>query len=427
MSGQQSKTAAAQAAAAAYAKVTMLQKIVTLQHIHSLFLASNSGAVGTKPDYVSFNILHLQALINNNPLINPEFDLLNISTSHSITKSKKPAGAKPTLSPVQIVQVIADCLSLDPIMPEDPVISQVPKTTIFKLSTRIQIAMVKDRLIKILNSYKNSALHEISSLEKVFKKRKDEMEMIEQGKVNDDLLIKEFNKTQPNTTDKFENKEKAEAKIDSEPIEEITVKDEVAKTSEKKNIQEEEEKEETTQDTADRAGEEDKSASAVEEAPSASPMDVDEKESEPEEDHEDESNRGIKRSRDDNEQSEVSKRRHRSETPTAPPTNKKFQTIATQLITQISSNRFASMFLQPVSESDEPEYYVLIKNPQDLKKIQKDVKRGEINTFQELEYRLQVMFTNAVMYNKFHSETYNWTIEMMEETANLIKLFKDSL
>ncbi|GMF05387.1 unnamed protein product [[Candida] boidinii] len=85
------------------------------------------------------------------------------------------------------------------------------------------------------------------------------------------------------------------------------------------------------------------------------------------------------------------------------------------------------MFLQPVNKSDEPLYYKIINSPQDLKTIQREVKQGKITTFGELEFRLQLMFSNAVMYNDIKADTYKLTIEMMEEAKNIIELFRDSI
>ncbi|AOA64081.1 hypothetical protein PP7435_CHR3-0831 [Komagataella phaffii CBS 7435] len=106
---------------------------------------------------------------------------------------------------------------------------------------------------------------------------------------------------------------------------------------------------------------------------------------------------------------------------------KKFQTIASNLISQISSNRFASTFLAPVNKSEEPEYYKIVKQPQDLKTILKHCRNGEITTFDELTKVLQIMFTNAIIYNDEDSDVSKLTIEMMEETTKIIELFRESL
>ncbi|GMF99127.1 unnamed protein product [[Candida] boidinii] len=177
-----------------YSQVSIIQKIVTLQHIHSLYLAAQQANPPRKE--ISFNILQLQNMINNNPLINPDFDLLDINSSLTSIKAKKLKGekiiAKNALTPIQIVQVIAETLSIDT---NEQIISQVPKTTIFKISNKVTHNLVKERLIRILNNYKNTTLQEISALEGRYKQKKREIEMIENGKVDDKILYQEFVRT----------------------------------------------------------------------------------------------------------------------------------------------------------------------------------------------------------------------------------------
>ncbi|GME78002.1 unnamed protein product [Ambrosiozyma monospora] len=66
------------------------------------------------------------------------------------------------------------------------------ETTVFKLSNLINANLVKDRLIKILNKYKNTTLEEITSLESKYKAKKNEIELVENGKVEDKVLYQEF-------------------------------------------------------------------------------------------------------------------------------------------------------------------------------------------------------------------------------------------
>ncbi|ANZ73542.1 BA75_00407T0 [Komagataella pastoris] len=135
----------------------------------------------------------------------------------------------------------------------------------------------------------------------------------------------------------------------------------------------------------------------------------------------------LKRSHDVDESDQErspSKRQKKEETQKS---IKKFQTIASNLISQISSNRFASTFLAPVNKSEEPEYYKIVKQPQDLKTILKNCRNGKITNFDELTKVLQIMFTNAIIYNDEDSDVSKLTIEMMEETTKIIELFRESL
>ncbi|GMF58367.1 unnamed protein product [[Candida] boidinii] len=173
---------------------------------------------------------------------------------------------------------------------------------------------------------------------------------------------------------------------------------------------------------------EDKTESkAIEEVKSEEEVENEEQGEEKEEEVEEQEEAEEAKEEQDEEEVKHKSKRQRTGTEVSGHKNKRFQILATQLITQISSNRFASMFLQPVNKSDEPLYYKIINSPQDLKTIQREVKQGKITTFGELEFRLQLMFSNAVMYNDIKADTYKLTIEMMEEAKNIIELFRDSI
>lgn len=106
--------------------------------------------------------------------------------------------------------------------------------------------------------------------------------------------------------------------------------------------------------------------------------------------------------------------------------NKKLQILSNPLIANITSYKYASTFLQPVSESNAPDYYSLIKEPRDLKTIKQMVKDGRIQNAAELERDILLMFANAIMYNKDDTDIYNWAKEMQIETDKLLQLFKES-
>ncbi|KAK9473921.1 uncharacterized protein V1510DRAFT_413064 [Dipodascopsis tothii] len=110
----------------------------------------------------------------------------------------------------------------------------------------------------------------------------------------------------------------------------------------------------------------------------------------------------------------------------APPSasNRKFQNLVTPLLSNISSNRSASFFTNPVSENDAPDYYELIYEPTDLRTIKAMVKDGRIQNTSELEREILRMFANAVMYNRWGSDISIWTREMERETETLISVFR---
>ncbi|KAG7872688.1 hypothetical protein KL938_005266 [Ogataea parapolymorpha] len=470
------------------AHVTALQKIVTLQHIHSLYLAAQQSQPPRKD--ISFNILQLQAMINNNPLINPDFDILNIKGSLDAIKQKRQNGEtfQDILTPGQIVQVISESLSVDSI--SEQVITQVPKSTIFRLSNKIDISLVKDRLIRILNSYKNTTLGEITSLELKYKNKKKEIEQIESGSVEDSKLIAEFSQKseieQPNNVTKgAEDVQEAtqqelvnmvKEKLESDEGKEITKvlqdlsdnqkkdgqivldEEQLEKTLEMAKGDAQEPEENVDDNDADKEIDEGVEPEAESSAQSQPVTALEKSRTEPSETHS-ELQEGPAPSSELNVESKPqtklesksaskeipsptpepatpstpasgdeergSKRRGSESVP--PGCTKRFNALSAQLLTQISSNRFASMFMQPVNENEEPNYYKLIRHPVDIKSLGKAIRTGEIKSFDELEFELQLMFSNAIMYNDMHqTETYKWTIEMMEETQNLLSLFRES-
>ncbi|ODV61283.1 Bromodomain-containing protein, partial [Ascoidea rubescens DSM 1968] len=106
--------------------------------------------------------------------------------------------------------------------------------------------------------------------------------------------------------------------------------------------------------------------------------------------------------------------------------HKKFISVSNTLLSNISSMKFASTFLQPVNENDALNYYSLVYEPRDLKTIKQMIKDGRITNSRELEREILLMFSNAIMYNKSNSDVYQWAKEMQRETDVLISLFKEA-
>lgn len=120
--------------------------------------------------------------------------------------------------------------------------------------------------------------------------------------------------------------------------------------------------------------------------------------------------------------------RHKSPTTRlATPTGRRFQQVATQLINDVASNKYALMFLAPVSEDDAENYYDVVRQPVDLKGLKQAVRSGEVTELAEIELRLQLMFTNAIMYNRNDTEVFRWATEMMEDTKAVIDLYKGAM
>lgn len=121
--------------------------------------------------------------------------------------------------------------------------------------------------------------------------------------------------------------------------------------------------------------------------------------------------------------SSAKKRKRQSSPPRATP-NRRFLTMVNPLLSNISSNKSASFFSNPVNPNDAPNYYDLIYDPTDIRTIKAQVKDGRIRDTAELERELQRMFANAVMYNGWDSDVSMWTREMQHDTETLLALFR---
>lgn len=586
--GRQTKMPTPQEMQELYDKITPLQKIVTLQHIYSLYMAA---AQQTDKKEVSFNIIQLQRMINSNPLVNLDFDFLNISgyLNSLKDKSKEKAGGivpggggsggsggnssnKGPVSPVQLIQILTESLTLrDERGRNEQVIQQVPNTMLFKLSRFIDLNFVKDRLIKLLNAYKNTTLKKIEELEEKWKTKKREIQMIEEGKMDDSVLYEEFlkdlkRKRGPSKEKMLEKKKNIVASTSNSPEssnagtpipvnleqkaddtrsgqsdnvgdkkrKEIDNKMEVkeeTKVSEKQALKGDEKKSshtsqeevlegkntietseskklEVKQDTVvnievksqepviekrrkkrngDAVTEESKIGNEKEfqdqngneteqgeqghnknkSEEQGQNQNKNEKQSLNENENEKEGNsisvsvphnhHGYtkdqtndnegKRKLDDGDveearDSKILKKPKTEETSIVEEdkpqirlrtrsmvnnenTVKKFQQLSLPILTNISSHRIASMFLTPVNAMEEPDYFKVIKKPIDLKTIIKKVRNFSINTLEELEFEMQLMFTNAIMYNT--SDKVEGISDMMKEWQDLVVILKENM
>lgn len=93
-------------------------------------------------------------------------------------------------------------------------------------------------------------------------------------------------------------------------------------------------------------------------------------------------------------------------------TEKAFKKNALLFFEKVSNHRFAPIFMSPVKQDEEPDYYNLILQPMCLSQIKARIRDGEIKTLTELHRDLLLVFTNAIMYNDIHSDVYSMAIEM---------------
>lgn len=111
-----------------------------------------------------------------------------------------------------------------------------------------------------------------------------------------------------------------------------------------------------------------------------------------------------------------------------PKSLKTIQNLLLQILSQLESHRYSSMFLNPVTESDEPEYFNLIHKPTDLKTIHRKIRSGDINSLERLDFEVRLMLANAVMYNDMESGiVHNSIREVESQWLDLRDILRESL
>ncbi|XP_032896228.1 bromodomain-containing protein 8 isoform X1 [Amblyraja radiata] len=88
---------------------------------------------------------------------------------------------------------------------------------------------------------------------------------------------------------------------------------------------------------------------------------------------------------------------------------------------EIASHRFASLFLNPVSEERVPGYHSWVHRPMDLSNIKRNIRKGLIRTTVEFQRDIMLMFQNAVMYNSSDHDVYHKTVEMQRDVLEQIQ------
>ena len=73
------------------------------------------------------------------------------------------------------------------------------------------------------------------------------------------------------------------------------------------------------------------------------------------------------------------------------------------VLDRVKSHSRSWPFRKPVSKSEAPNYYDIIKNPMDLMTLEKNVYDGKYKTFAKFESDLRLIFTNCYKYNPMDS------------------------
>lgn len=93
---------------------------------------------------------------------------------------------------------------------------------------------------------------------------------------------------------------------------------------------------------------------------------------------------------------------------------KRFQSTILPVLNNIASHRYASIFSNPVSNKEAPNYSNVVKSPLDIKTIRAQVKSGDLPNMQSFERALTLMLANAIMYNAEHSEVAKMARDVYE-------------
>ncbi|XP_072124978.1 bromodomain-containing protein 8-like isoform X3 [Mobula birostris] len=88
---------------------------------------------------------------------------------------------------------------------------------------------------------------------------------------------------------------------------------------------------------------------------------------------------------------------------------------------ETASHRFASLFLNPITEERVPGYHSQVHRPMDLSNIKRNIKKGLIRTTAEFQRDIMLMFQNAVMYNSSDHDVFHKTVEMQREVLKQIQ------
>uniref|UniRef100_A0A1A8DMP6 Bromodomain-containing protein 8 n=1 Tax=Nothobranchius kadleci TaxID=1051664 RepID=A0A1A8DMP6_NOTKA len=88
-----------------------------------------------------------------------------------------------------------------------------------------------------------------------------------------------------------------------------------------------------------------------------------------------------------------------------------------------ANHRYASVFLQPVSDDIAPGYHSIVHRPMDLSAIKKNIELGVIRTTAEFQRDIMLMFQNAIMYNSSDHDVYHMALEMQRDVLEHVQQF----
>lgn len=96
---------------------------------------------------------------------------------------------------------------------------------------------------------------------------------------------------------------------------------------------------------------------------------------------------------------------------------------AIMLWKQIADHKYASVFMNPVTDEIARSYSTCIKQPMDLWSVRKRIESGSIPNSKSLQRDLLLIFQNAMMYNSSRTDIYRMAFEMERDVNQQVADF----
>lgn len=90
---------------------------------------------------------------------------------------------------------------------------------------------------------------------------------------------------------------------------------------------------------------------------------------------------------------------------------------------RITTHKYASLFLKPITDEQAPGYHAVVYRPMDLQTVRKNIENGVTRTNAEFQRDVLLMFNNAIMYNKTDDHVFNMARQMQQECIQQIQVF----
>lgn len=104
---------------------------------------------------------------------------------------------------------------------------------------------------------------------------------------------------------------------------------------------------------------------------------------------------------------------------------RRFASQVLPLLANMSSHRFANLFAEPITDAIAPSYSLVVRQPTDLKTIKAMVKDGRVCSMAAFTRALQLMITNAAIYNGSASEVFDMALAFQQEIDSITTSLDD--